>query len=118
MAIVKNLWKITTFYCGHGHKTPVEMTYKNGSTMFYSCPHYLVDNVNRPGERSCTNRLNFDDAMQIILKISDKILEYEDKGQKVDLTNYAFKYKNIDAKILKYTDEELKVQILNHTSIK
>lgn len=35
--IIKNLWGMTKFYCGHGHEVPVEMTYKVGpSSMFYS----------------------------------------------------------------------------------
>lgn len=118
MAVIKNLWNMTKFYCGHGHEIPVEMIFKNGTTLFYSCPRYYVDNINRPGERSCTNRLSFDDAEQIILKISDKILEYENRGEKADITNYSFKYRNIEVKVLKYTEMEMRVQILNKTSVK
>ena len=74
--IIKNLWGMTKFYCGHGHEVPVEMTYKVGpSSMFYSCPRYYVDKENRPNERACANRLSFEDAEAIILKLSDIILE-------------------------------------------
>ena len=109
---------MTTFYCGHGHKIPVQMEYKDGpASMFYSCPRYYVDNENRPGERSCANRLSFDDAEQIILKLSDKILEYEANGAVYDFTNYEFDYKRIHVKVLEYTPTGVKLEILNRRAL-
>lgn len=116
---VKNLWGMTKFFCGHGHSTPVEMTYKQGPTsMFYSCPRYYVDQENRPNERACTNRLSFDDTEAIIMKLSDVILKHEKDGQEFDLTNYKMTYKQIDVKVLKYNASEMWLEILNRRALR
>ena len=117
--IIKNLWGMTKFYCGHGHEVPVEMTYKDGPTsMFYSCPRYYVDKTNRPGDRACANRLSFDDAEAIILRLSDVILEHEQKGEEFDLTNYRMNYKQVQVKVLKYSPQEMQLEILNRRALR
>jgi len=117
--IIKNLWGMTKFYCGHGHEVPVEMTYKVGpSSMFYSCPRYYVDKENRPNERACANRLSFEDAEAIILKLSDIILEHEKNGQEFDLTNYQMTYKQIQVRVLDYKPNKMKLEILNRRALR
>lgn len=120
MPVVKNLWKNTKFYCGHGHEIPVEMTYKDGpASMFYSCPRYYVDKINRPGERACANRLNFVDAENIIMIISDKITEAEKNAEQINLTNYEFDYKKkIHVKVLDYSVDGVKLEIVNRKALR
>ncbi len=119
MKIMKNLWGNTRFFCGHDHKEPVEMTYKTGDTMFYSCPRYYVDNTNRPGERSCANRLSFADAEKILDKVTEQITEIEESGGMVNITNYQFDYNGIHVKVLNHDpmSEKLDLEILNRKAL-
>lgn len=117
--VIKNLWGMTKFFCGHGHEIPVEMTYKVGpASMFYSCPRYYVDNVNRPGERACSNRLSFEDAEAIVMKLSDAIVEHEEAGQNVNLENYEFDYRQTHVKVIRYTQTEVWLEILNRKALR
>lgn len=120
MPVVKNLWGITKFYCGHGHEIPIEMVFKDGpSSMFYSCPRYYVDRINRPGERACANRLNFVDAENIVTLISDKIIESEKNGEQINLKNYEFDYRNkVHVKVLDYSVDEMKLEIVNRKALR
>jgi len=117
--ILKGLWKNATFVCGHGHEAQVEMTYKEGDTMFYSCPRYYVSKE-RPQERSCANRMTFKDAEEIIMKISKEIIKAEESGTSVNLTNYRFMHKQIAVHILSHdmTTNAMTISILNHKAIK
>ena len=120
--MIKNLWKNTKFYCGV-HSTPVEFQYQHGNvlnpnaTMFYSCPKYYPDNRDAT-ERACTNKLSFDDAEQIIRKLSDKIEEDEANGVLFNYTNYSFKHKTIEVKVLSYSDSKIKLSIINKKELK
>ena len=117
--VVKNLWGITEFYCSYRHSEPIKMVYKQGPTsMFYSCPHYYVDSINRPNDRSCTNRLSFDDAEAIVLKLSDLILEKEENGETADFTNFTFKYKSIEITVIKYSLTSIHLLILNRRALR
>ena len=118
--IIKNLWNNTTFYCGHDHNEPVKMEYKTGESMFYSCPRYYVDNKNRPGERSCANRMSFADAEKILDKITDEITEIEEAGGVVNIKNLQFDYNGIHVKVLSHDpiSDKLEVEILNRKALK
>lgn len=115
--MIVNLWGNTTFLCGcHGGQR-IPLIYKTGKTMFYSCPHYLVDNEKRPGERSCANRLSFDDAEGILNKVSELITKSESVIP--NIAGSEFKYKSIDIKVMKHdTAGCLELEIINKKALK
>lgn len=118
--MIKNLWKNTHFYCGHRHKEPVEMYFKDGvagNSMFYACPKYYPEN-REEGERACSNRLNFVDAEGIINKLSDIIEEKEMSGEIFDFTNLKFRYKAIDVKVLSYSPSKVELEIVNKKALR
>lgn len=117
--ILSGLWKNITFVCGHGHETQVDMIYKEGDTMFYSCPRYQVSKE-RPLERACANRMAFKDAEEIVLKISKEIIDAEANGTSINLTNYKFTHKQIDVHIISHdaATNAMTVSVLNHKAIK
>lgn len=116
--MIKNLWKNTTFYCGHGHEMPIEMYYKDGPlSMFYACPKYYPENRTK-NERACSNRLNFVDAEAIIEKFSAIIEEKEADNTFFDFTNFSFKYRSIEVKVLEYSLDSVKLQIINRKALK
>ena len=115
--MIKNLWKITHFYCSYRHE-PTEMTIndKGPHSMFYSCPKYYPENRTND-EPACPMRLNFVDAEAILEEIS-KMLDDESGFDCIDLTNAEFDYKSIHVKVLKCTSNRIDLDIHNKKAIK
>lgn len=116
--MIKNLWKMTHFYCSHRHEIPIEMSYNEGPhSLFYSCPKYYPDK-REPGERACSNRLNFVDAENILNILSNMIEEDERNDKFCDYTNKEFDYKTIHIKVLRYETGRVDLEILNRKALK
>ena len=76
--MLSNFWKGLTFYCINGHEHPIEMIYKEGGTLFFACPKYmLVDDEHPDGheryESACPNRLSYPDAEKIVSMMADAV---------------------------------------------
>lgn len=117
----KNIWKQTKFMCAYRHK-PSEMTIHegiNGSSPFYSCPHYYAENRADDENRACPMRLNFYDADKILDEFSKIINKDLSEDVVMDYTGKTFKYKQIDVTVSKYKEnEELEFTILNKKALK
>lgn len=115
--MIKNLWKMTHFYCSYRHD-PVEMTIndKGDFGMFYSCPKYYPNNRTED-EQACPMRLNFIDAEGILEELSKK-LEDDSGFDCVDLTGEEFMYKNIRVKVIKQTSERIELDIYNKKALR
>lgn len=101
--MIKNLWKVTNFYCNCRHTTPQKMQFVDGpSSLFYACPKYYPEN-REPGEPSCMMRMNLIDAEGVLEEFS-KIIE-EDEANNVirDYRGFEFDYKTVHAKVISYS---------------
>lgn len=113
--MIKNIWDITTFYCGHNHKEPVKLQIQQGiNSLFYACPKYKKENRS-DDERVCANRLNLINAQKIIEYYSDLI---EKEGfEKANITGATYNFKTIHTKVIKHTLTQLDIEILDTKAI-
>lgn len=127
--MILGIWKNITFYCDN-HEEPIKFTVKQsarqGTTAFYGCPKYFKKDENFPDgwdeeyhERACPNRLNFDDAQDIVMKFSSEIEESLLSGDITDYTNYVFKHKYYVIKVLKFSLEKMEIDfgIINNRAL-
>ena len=109
----------SVFCCMHRHSDPIPMVIKEGNNQFYACPKYMLKDSNHPDgydpefEHACNNRLSFDEAGDVIMKVSEIMEEAYNNGEFTDWTNFSFKVKNIQAKVLKYTDKKIEFGVVN-----
>ena len=94
--MLSNFWKGLTFYCINGHEHPIEMIYKEGGTLFFACPKYmLVDDEHPDGheryESACPNRLSYPDAEKIVSMMADAVQNSLAGDDFCDFTGYRFK---------------------------
>ncbi len=116
--MIKNLWKMTTFYCSYRHKEPVKMEIIQGpSSPFYACPKYYPQN-REEGEPACPMRMNFVDAEGVLNKLSEIIDNDENNDIYKDYTNYEFDYKTIHIKVLKYKEGQIDLDIFNRKAMR
>lgn len=113
------LWNNTKFYCGnHDDAEAHPMEFQTGSTVFYACPDYKVQDA---GDRSCPNRLSVEDAEGIVTKISKDIADIEADGLVANINGLRFDYKKkIYVKVRSYDPNttELKIDVINHKAIR
>lgn len=121
--MINNIWNIISFYC-NCHDTPIRMIDTKGPTStFFSCPKYKLKDEDHPdghekGERSCANRLNYGDALELVTKLSNDIQESLFSGEYCDFTNHQLHHKQIDAKIITYNDDQIEIGIINKKALK
>ena len=102
--MLSNFWKGLTFYCINGHEHPIEMIYKEGGTLFFACPKYmLVDD----------NRLSYPDAEKIVSMMADAVQNSLAGDDFCDFTGYRFKLRQISVEVLRYSDGDIRLGILN-----
>lgn len=122
--MVKNIADRVRFYCINNHKEPIEMVIKEGRSLFYACPKYMMKDDNHPDgyvrgeENACANQLSFDDASNVIFALDKIISESMLSGEMQDYKNMEFDYKQIHVKVLKYSQDRLDLGILNKRTVK
>ena len=94
--MLSNIWKGLSFYCMNGHERPVQMTFKEGSSLFYACPKYMPADSQHPDghecyEAACANRLSFSDAEKIVSMLSDAVQDSLCRDDLCDFTGYRFR---------------------------
>lgn len=109
------IWKNIKLYCPN-HDDPIEFVPREGVTTFYGCPKYFKKDEKHPNgwdefERACPNRLNFDDAQDIVVKLSDILEESFVSGEITDFTNLVFKHKYYTVKVLKYSLKDMSIDL-------
>ena len=116
--MLSNFWKGLTFYYINGHEHPIEMIYKEGGTLFFACPKYmLVDDEHPDGheryESACPNRLSYPDAEKIVSMMADAVHNSLAGDDFCDFTGYRFKLRQISVEVLRYSDGDIRLGILN-----
>ena len=106
--MLTNVWKNIRFYCLN-HDGPIELTVREGNAgAFYSCVKYMRKDAEHPDgheddERSCTNRLSFTTAVNIVEKLAKMIEESLSNGEFTDFTGMQIRYKGIIVRVLEYS---------------
>ena len=121
--MIKNLWKITSFYCMNGHEEPIPFTVQRGDSSFFACPHYfLLSNEHPdghlPGEKACHNRLSFSDAEKIVSQLSRVIEEDLEDDCIADYTNLRFTCGFNKVTVLKYSPKEIRIGVVNQMAVR
>ena len=116
--MLSNFWDGVTLYCMNGHEEPVPMIYKEGNSLFFACPRYMLADENHPdghrrNEPACPNRLSYYDAEKIISRLSEQVAESLVNDEVCDYTGYQFKFKNIHVRVLHYSEGDIRLGILN-----
>jgi hypothetical protein len=115
--MIKNFWQFTNFYCLN-HEKPISMKTMKGDSVFYACPHYMIEDEKHPDghkkdEKMCTNRISFTGATAVIDKFMKIVDDDTADGIVMDYTGMTFKYNGIDVRILKYSPNDVRIGILN-----
>ena len=120
--MILGIWKNIKMYCPN-HEQPIEFVPREGETTFYGCPKYFKQDEKHPdgwdeNDHMCLNRLNFNDAQDIVAKLSETIEGSLVSGEMIDFTNYTFDFKYYTVRVLKYSpkDMEIKLSIVNKSS--
>lgn len=122
--MVKNIADKVRFFCINNHKEPIEMVVKEGHSMFYACPKYMMqdekhpDGYKRGEELACANQLSFIDASNVIFAFDKIVGESILNNEIQDYKNYEFDYKQIHVKVLSYSDDRLDLGIVNRRTVK
>lgn len=116
--MLSNFWKGLTFYCINGHEHPIKMIYREGNSLFFACPRYmLVDEEHPEGheryEAACPNRLSYPDAEKIVSMMADAVQNSLAGDDFCDFTGYRFKLRQISVEVLRYSDDDIRLGILN-----
>lgn len=98
---VKNLWNLTTFYCGNGHEKPLPMTIDASSydTCRYVCP-----------DRTCHNALSIHDAEAVVDALSEKLCPIPGGAS---LAGYHGKVRTISFRVISHVRGHLSVEVLD-----
>ena len=120
--MITNIGKNLEFYCGN-HAKPIPLKIMNGETAFYACPKYMLKDKRHPDghkkdEKACPNRLNFDDAGNIIMELSKMISASIEDDEFTDFTHTRFKYKYYDVEVLFYSDDRICLSVINRRVVK
>ena len=113
--LIKNLWKITVFYCGN-HESPIKMDILQGPhSAFYRCPEYVLKYAKKKG---CPNRISPEEAEGILCMLSERIQKEALDGKELNLTGILFTYKNIDCKVIYYAEDRIYLCVTNKRTVK
>ena len=120
--MLSNIWKGLSFYCMNGHERPVQMTFKEGNSLFYACPKYMPADRQHPDghvshEAACANRLSFSDAEKIVSMLSDAVQDSLCRDDLCDFTGYRFRLRQIAVEVLRYSDGDIRLGILNRGAV-
>ena len=117
--MLSNFWNGISFYCmNEQHEKPIHMVYKEGNSLFFACPKYMLADEQHPDgherfESACPNRLSYVDAEKIVRMLSDQVQETMSNDEFCNFTGYRFKLRNIQVRVLNYTDGDIRIGILN-----
>lgn len=117
--MISNFWKGTSFYCMcDRHESPIPMVFKEGNSLFFACPKYMLADEQHPDghertEPACSNRLSYSDAEKIVSTLSDKVQDSIMEGEICDFTGYNFTVRKIKARVLKYKDDDIRIGVIN-----
>ena len=120
--MLSNFWKGLTFYCMNGHEEPLPMIYKEGRSLFYACPKYMLADDQHPDgheryEPACPNRLSYPDAEKIVSMLADAVEESLAGDDFCDFTGYRFKLRQISVEVLRYSGGDIRLGILNRGAV-
>lgn len=121
--MLSNFWKGLTFYCMNGHKQPIPMIFKEGSSVFYACPKYMLADHQHPDgheryEAACPNLLNYSDAEKIVSTFSEIVQKSLSADDFCDFTGYRFNLRQIAVEVLKYSDGDIRLGIINKEAVR
>ena len=119
MGYIKNSYSWLELICGnHDEDTSIPMEIKIGpSSPFYACPKYYEEN-RTPGERKCVNRISEVDYERILAHLSDLIMEADERGEVLDLTNHEWTRNGICCKVVRHNGmDKITVRVLNKKAL-
>ena len=116
---LSGLWNCISLWCLN-HKEPKKMELiRNddaGITPFFACDSYISRNI--AGGEPCSNRLNYDDYVDIITGKGGFMEKYAEDPF-TQLTGYSFTYKKrkhkIFVKVLKSSFNDIRIGVYNET---